>query len=533
MLQIPKGQTTDSERAILRSLRVWIAALAAACLVVGVGVGAMLSRTSVFALEDQPATPAQIARAPEALSASFAEIARRVEPSVVNIDTVSVTPQVADKDGEDDTGEEGGDNNPLLDMLRRHARRPSRGVGSGFIVDSKGIILTNYHVVENMTGIMVKLQSGEQLRGTVVGSDEETDIAVIKVSAGRDLPAVNFGNSDDTQVGDWVLAIGSPFGLEQTVTAGIISTKERQTDPGASFRRFIQTDAAINRGNSGGPLVNMRGEVIGINSQIATSTGDYNGIGFALPTNIASSVYKQLMTTGKVRRGYLGVFLDSVKPEFARVYQMAEARGAIIKDVADAQGPAAKAGIQTNDVVVEFNGQPVENAQDLINKVASTPVHQTVQLTYLRETGDKLERRTAGVTVGERPPSRTSAAPEGGTEGGKPEIVKPGATPSAPKSDRPALGLKLSELTPQIASERNLKGVRGLYVQDVDQAGIAFDAGVQKSMVIQRINRQPVNTIEDFERIINTLKPGDPIVLHVSAFNGERVTQAIVQFTYQ
>jgi serine protease Do len=538
MLKIPKGQTTDTERAILRSLRVWIAALAAACLAVGVGVGAMIGRTSVFALEDQPATAAQIARAPEALSASFAEIARRVEPAVVNIDTVSVVPQVAGKDGDDDdTNEEGGDNNPLLDMLRRHARRPSRGVGSGFIVDPKGIILTNYHVVENMTGIMVKLQSGEQLRGAVVGSDEETDIAVIKVNAGRDLPAVNFGNSDDTQVGDWVLAIGSPFGLEQTVTAGIISTKERQTDPGASFRRFIQTDAAINRGNSGGPLVNMRGEVIGINSQIATSTGDYNGIGFALPTNIASSVYKQLMTTGKVRRGYLGVFLDSVHPEFARVYSMPAAKGAIIKDVADAQGPAAKAGIQTNDVVVEFNGQPVENAQDLINKVASTPVGQTVPVAYLREVGDKLERRMASVTVGERPP-RTTATPDDpdvtGSDGKKYKLkqMDPNA-PTSSKNDRPALGLKLSELTPQIANERNLKGVRGLYVQDVDQAGIAFDAGVQKYMVIQRVNRQPVSTIEDFERIINALKPGDPVVMHVSAFNGERITQSIVQFTYQ
>ncbi|HEX8503437.1 MAG TPA: Do family serine endopeptidase [Pyrinomonadaceae bacterium] len=533
MLQIPKGHTTETERAILRHLRVWIAALAAACLLVGVGVGAMLSRTSVFAGEDQPAaSPAAIARAPEALSASFAEIARRVEPAVVNIDTVSAAPQVADKDGdEDEDGAEGGDN-PLLDMLRRHARRPSRGVGSGFVIDPKGVILTNYHVVENMTGIMVKLQTGEQLRGTVVGMDEETDIAVIKVNAGRDLPAVSFGNSDEMQVGDWVLAIGSPFGLEQTVTAGIISTKERQTDPGASFRRFIQTDAAINRGNSGGPLVNMRGEVIGINSQIATSTGDYNGIGFALPTNIASSVYKQLMTTGKVRRGYLGVFLDSVKPEFARVYQLPAAKGAIIRDVADGKGPAATAGIQTNDVVVEFNGQPVENAQDLINKVASTPVGQSVPVTYLRESGDKLERRSTSVTVGERPPRRDGAGPE--TErGGEPKTVKPKADEPAPASGRPTLGLKLSELTPQIANERSLKGVRGLFVQDVDQAGIAFDAGVQKFMVIQRVNRQPVSTIEDFERVINALKAGDPIVLHVSAFNGERVTQSIVQFTYQ
>src|SRR5436305_10389402 len=386
MLQIPKGQTTDAERAILRKLRVWIAALAAACLVVGVGVGAMLSRTRVAAFDDSPPSAAQIARAPEALSASFAEIARRVEPAVVNIDTVAAAPKVAGKDGDDEDNDNNSDSdNPLLDMLRRHARRPSRGVGSGFIVDPKGVILTNYHVVEGMTGIVVKLQSAEQSRGTVVGTDEETDVAVVKVNAGRDLPAVALGDSDDAQVGDWVLAIGSPFGLEQTVTAGIISTKERQTDQGASFRRFIQTDAAINRGNSGGPLVNMRGEVIGINSQIATSTGDYNGIGFALPSNIASSVFRQLMTAGKVRRGYLGVYLDSVKPEFARVYEMAAAKGAIIKDVANDKGPAEKAGMQTNDIIVEYNGQEIADAQDLINKVASTPVGQTVPVAYLPE----------------------------------------------------------------------------------------------------------------------------------------------------
>src|SRR5437868_2899014 len=480
MLQIPKGQTTDAERAILRKLRVWIAALAAACLVAGIGIGAMLSRTRTVALDDPaPASAAQIARAPEALSASFAEIARRVEPAVVNIDTVSAAPpQTAGKDGDEDNDNDDSDN-PLLDMLRRHARRPSRGVGSGFIVDPKGVILTNYHVVEDMTSIMVKLHTGEQRRGNVVGTDEETDIAVIKVNAGRDLPAVTLGDSDDVAVGDWVLAIGSPFGLEQTVTAGIISTKERQTDPGASFRRFIQTDAAINRGNSGGPLVNMRGEVIGINSQIATSTGDYNGIGFALPSNIASSVFKQLMTAGKVRRGYLGVFLDSVKPEFARVYELPKAAGAIIRDVADAQGPAAKAGIQTNDIIREVNGQEVGNAQDLINKVASTPVGQTVQVTYLREINNKLERRSASITVGERPAPRTSAGVEEEDNSGKkgPIILSP--RNSSANGSRPALGLTLSELTPQIANERNLKGVRGLFVKDVDQAGLAFDAGIE------------------------------------------------------
>jgi serine protease Do len=285
----------------------------------------------------------------------------------------------------------------------------------------------------------------------------------------------------------------------------------------------------------------MRGEVIGINSQIATSTGDYNGIGFALPSNIASSVFKQLMTAGKVRRGYLGVFLDSVKPEFARVYEMPKASGAIIKDVADAQSPAAKAGIQTNDIIVEYNGQEVASAQDLINKVASTPVGQTVPVAYLREINNKLERRTTSITVGERPAPRTTAsfqdeennaAPEGKKLKLAPGVVDPNSK-AAPKSDRPVLGLTLSELTPQIANERNLKGVRGLFVKDVDQAGLAFDAGVQKNMVIERVNRQSVSTIEDFERIINALKPGDPVVMHVAAYNNDHVTQTIVQFTYQ
>src|ERR687884_499767 len=390
MYDLPKDQISNSEKNILRKLRVWIVALALACLTVGIGIGAMITgHRAVAQNELQPASA--IAHTPESLSASFAEIARRVEPAVVNIDTVTAAPELADRD--DDKDEQGA-NNPLLDMLRRQVRRPARGVGSGFIVDPKGYILTNQHVVQGATRIIVRLQSGEEFRGVVKGIDEETDVAVIKIDASRDLPTVKLGNSDEVEVGDWVLAIGSPFGLDQTVTAGIISTQDRKAPPFNNFQQFLQTDAAINRGNSGGPLVNMRGEVIGINSQIATSTGDYNGIGFALPSNIASSVFKQLMASGKVRRGYLGVFLDSVKPEFARVYEMQKAAGAIIKDVADAKGPAASAGIQTNDVVVEFNGQPVENAQDLINKVASTPVGDSVAVAYLREVGDKLERRT-------------------------------------------------------------------------------------------------------------------------------------------
>ncbi len=530
MLKIPIGQTTDAERSILRQLRVWIAALAVACLVVGIGVGAMLAGRQTVAQSE--AQKDRIARAPEALSASFAEIAKTVEPAVVNIDTVSAPPQVSQKNKKsDEEDNEDGDtsNNPLLDMLRNRAQRPSRGVGSGFIVDPKGLILTNQHVVEGADRIKVKLQSGEELRGTVVGVDDETDLAVVKVNSTRPLPFIKLGNSDDALVGDWVLAIGSPFGLEETVTAGIISTRERVTPGASSFQRFLQTDAAINRGNSGGPLVNMRGEVIGVNSQIATSTGDYNGIGFALPSNIADTVFRQITTTGKVRRGYLGIFLEGVKPEFARVYDLPDAKGAIVKDIADAQSPAAKAGLQTNDIIIEFGGQTITNERDLISKVAGTEVGQTVPVTYLREANNKLERRTANVTIAERPPRASSILDaEDKPDATKPDVIKPSA-----KEDRPTLGLTLSDLTPQIANERNLKNVRGLFVKDIDQAGIAFDAGLRRNMVVQRVNRQTVNSLADFERIVSALKPGDPVVMHVAAYNGERITQTIVQFTFQ
>jgi serine protease Do len=513
---------TGAERLMLRKLRVWIVALAVTCVVAGMGIGALLAGRNAVAQNES-----QIARAPEALSASFAEIAKRVEPAVVNIDTKTATPEVADRDG-DDKDEDS--SNPLLDLFRKQARRPSKGVGSGFIVDPKGYILTNQHVVQGATRIVIRLQSGEEFLGRIVGVDEETDVAVVKVDAGRDLPTVKLGDSDGAQVGDWVLAIGSPFGLDQTVTAGIISTKERQTPYFSSFQQFLQTDAAINRGNSGGPLVNMRGEVIGINSQIATSTGDYNGIGFALPSNEARFVYGQITSAGRVRRGYLGINLDSVKAEFARVYNLPEAKGVIVTDVREPQGPAGKAGIQPLDIIIEFNNQPVANAQDLINKVASTQVGQTVPVTFLRDTNGKLERRTVNVTVGERPGSLAPSDPY--------SPPAPKEKDGAPSTSNLKLGITLAEMTPQIAEERNLKGVRGLLVKDVDPNGIAADARpypVKEGEVILRINRMPVATLADFQRVISGLKPGDAIVLNVASYNKEfeRIVQRIVQFTYQ
>src|SRR5687767_2757632 len=527
----PSGNyTSEQERAILRKLRVWIAALGVACLIAGIGIGAMLSGRPTIAQSDM-----QIARAPEALSASFAEIARRVEPAVVNIETTQAQAELSDKD-EDKEDE----SNPLLDMFRRRPRRPPRGVGSGFIVHPKGYILTNHHVIEDATRITVGLQSGEKYRAIVVGVDTETDVAVIKIEASKDLPTVTLGDSNAAEVGDWVLAMGSPFGLDQTVTAGIISKKERESPYFNVFQRFLQTDAAINRGNSGGPLVNMRGEVIGMNSQIATSTGDYNGIGFALPANETNFVYKQLIAQGKVKRGYLGITLDSVHDEFAKVYGLAEAKGAIITSVTPVENnqptPAAKAGLQASDIITGFQGAAVTNAQDLIQRVASTPVGQQVTLELLRDVNGKLDKKTVSVTLSERPSSNSR------------ELIGP--VKSDPKDVNPRgnalrLGITLAELTPQLLADRRLTGVQGLYVKDIDPNGLIAEirvppAGapaVVEGDVINRINRTPVTSLADFQRVLGGLKPGDPIVLNITRqardARGERLVPLIVQFTYQ
>src|SRR2546425_577259 len=376
------NQTTDAEKVLLRKLRVWIAALAAVCVLAGIGIGAILAGRPAVAQDGLQSA----ARAPEALSASFVEIASRVEPAVVNIDTM-VSTDIAETDNEDKPDRTR--SNPLYDMLRRPTPRPTRGVGSGFIIDPKGYIVTNNHVIDGATRITIGLLTGERFRGKVIGVDKETDLAVIKIDAPHDLPVMKFGDSNSTQVGDWVLAIGSPFGLDQTVTAGIISKKERDSQAFTSFQRFLQTDAAINRGNSGGPLVNMHGEAIGVNSQIATLTGDYNGIGFALPANEAKFVAEQILGRGRVQRGFLGVNLESVRAELARVYHLPDAKGAIVADIQPERNgqptPAAKAGLQVNDIITEFNGQPVQDSNDLISKVASTKVGESVSITFLRD----------------------------------------------------------------------------------------------------------------------------------------------------
>lgn len=467
---------------------------------------------------------------PEKLSTSFAAVAKTVEPAVVNIDTKGKVPDVSVKD--DNLPNNGTNGDDLLDFLRRQ-RRPSVSVGSGFIVDKSGYILTNQHVVEDASRITVQLHTGEEFLAKIIGTDEETDLAVLKIEAGRELPVVKLGDSEKAQVGDWVLAIGSPFGLAQTVTAGIVSQVKRETPYTFSFpKKFIQTDAAINRGNSGGPLVNMDGEVIGVNSQIATSTGDYNGIGFALPINDAATVYRQIVQNGKVRRGYLGVSLDSVKAEFAKVYGLPEAKGAIILNISDKNSAASLAGLQAGDVITEFNGQKVESAADLIGKVSATAPDQTVNIVFMRETATRLERKTAQIKLAERPSNNkvvdseeTSRRPLGGQR----EVVKP-------------FGLTLLELTPALAATYKFENQKGLLVKDISPTSFIADVKLSNGSdalgegdLIQRINRTEVSDLKAFNEIAAKLKTGAPVVLQVLSNNrsGRGLQMKIVQFTVQ
>jgi serine protease Do len=450
----------------------------------------------------------------------FAEVAKKAEPAVVNIDTKTKRQEVSVNDtGEDSTN-----------TLTRQQVRPVFAVGSGFIVDSTGFIITNAHVVEDSTKITIRLQNGEQYVANIIGTDEETDLAVLKIEAGKPLPILKFGDSNAIQVGEWVLAIGSPFGLEQTVTAGIISKVQRETPVSSSFQRFIQTDASINRGNSGGPLVNMNGEVIGINSQIATVDGNSGGIGFALPSNEANYVYKQILANGKVKRGYLGVVLESVKAEFAKVYELAEAKGAIITEMRDKESPAGKAGLSVGDILVEIEGQKIESAQDLITKVASTEPDKTISISYFREIDAKLEKRTASLKLAERPSNNKVYAVD-------PIRRKLGIQPEAVP-----FGLTLTEITPQLVKTQGLENQKGLFVKDISNDSIFIEitnasgaVALKNGDVIQRINRAETGNIKNFAEIAGKLKKGDAVVLHILSLNKQyrSYQQRIIQFTIQ
>ena len=438
--------------------------------------------------EAQAAATAAVSAGSPMVPGNFSDLAEKVRAGVVNIQVSKKVKNVGfERFG---GGNPFGDRNPFGDFFGpfegNQPDRKQQGVGSGFIMSKEGYILTNNHVVEDADQIKVKLAGGKEFDGKIVGRDPKTDLALVKIAGDSDLQPLKLGNSDDLKVGNWVVAVGSPFGLEQTVTAGIVSAKGRVIGSGP-YDNFIQTDASINPGNSGGPLINLQGEVVGINTAIIASG---QGIGFAIPINMAKEIAPQLQKRGHVTRGLLGVTIQDVTPELAKSLGLKESKGALVSQVVPG-GPADKAGIEQGDVIVNFDGQPVGDSKDLPRIVASTPVGKTVTVKLLRD-GKEVERQAK---VGEMEEENTSEA--------------------AKSPIHPSLGVTVQNLTPQIARELGLKKSAGVVVTGVEPGSPAAEAMIQVGDVIQAVNRKPVKNVDDFVKIVEKAKGGGSLLLLV------------------
>jgi len=466
---------------------------------------------------------------PAELSNSFSQIADKIEDAVVNINT-ETTVRISRR------GPHSPDDSPFDDFFDRFFQGGpgqseggegdfrQQSLGSGVILDKNGYILTNFHVITQSSGeredkpvdrITVFLHGDEtKYKARVVGSDKWTDLAVIKVDAGKPLHSAELGDSDSMRVGDWVLAIGSPFGLDSTVTAGIVSAKGRDIEGGTpgQFKRFLQTDAAINPGNSGGPLVNLAAQVIGINTAIATRRGSYDGVGFAMPSNTARKVYNALVTSGSVKRGAIGVqFQASPNPALLRSFGTDHG---IVVDSVQADSPADHAGIKRGDVILSVNGQAVHTGDELVAIVSDTDIGRKLRVEYLREgkhaTAD-VEVADRNQIIGESRASREGeGAPEVGPEGGG------------------ILGLAVKNLSPdqvkELSGQLHLAAKQGVLVTDVQVSGFASDLGVERGDVILTINRQNVASVDDYNKLQGQLKSGGDVVLLVARRNGHSFT---------
>jgi serine protease Do len=433
-------------------------------------------------------------------SSSFASIVNKVEPAVVNIATTQVLERKQAKKRRSQPYDQ---DDPMQDFFdrffdgRQEPSQAERSLGSGVIVDKRGYILTNNHVVEQATKIQVQLNEDPvKYTAKLIGVDEETDLAVIKIEANKDLPIAKLGNSDGTQVGDWVLAIGSPFGLQATVTAGIISAKSRGISD-HQFQKFLQTDAAINPGNSGGPLVDLSGQVIGINTAIMTGSRGYEGVGFALPSTTAISVYDQIIKQGRVTRGSIGVsFQEELSTNPITLKSLGAPYGVVIENV-QAGSPAEKAGLKGGDVITSVNGQPVKTGNDLVNPIAQAPIGSKVKLTYVRDRAQK----EATATVEDR----TRVFPnQAGRMGDQPGETAPSE-----------FGLHVEELTPQLGHRVGVEGQKGVVVIEVEPAAFAEDLGFGRGDVIAEINHETVNSVADYRKIVSKLKAGEDVVFKV------------------
>jgi serine protease Do len=450
--------------------------------VIGLGISTNLNLISPAL--SQPAISKEAIETLSKVNQAMAEVAASVKPAVVNISSSSVVTQRMTNPFFDDPffkrffGDEFGGN--------KSGKFKRSGQGSGVIVDKNGYILTNSHVVKDADEIKVKLSDLREFKGKVIGIDQRTDLAIIKIDA-NNLPMLKLGDSSKIKVGETVLAVGNPFGLNQTVTSGIVSAVGRANVGIADYEDFIQTDAAINPGNSGGALVNIRGELIGINTAIFSTSGGYQGVGFAVPSDMAKVVMESLIKTGKVVRGWLGVQIQPITPELAKQFNLTGNDGALIGDVTE-DSPAAKANLQRGDVIVEFSGKKVTNPAELRNMVAATSPGQKVSMKTLRN-GKEL---TVSITVGELP----------------------AATQKSSKSfDNMLNGVQVQDLTPDLRNRLNIPArVKGIVVTGV-AGGSAADGVVAQGDVIMEINRKKIASISAYENAVAKIKSGEDILL--------------------
>ena len=497
----------NGEGAAKVTARPWGFARAVLWLAIGMvigGIGAAEVSRAFFGKDSEPKAPEAPAasaaspapRVPGMFPVSFADLYEHQKQAVVNLSTTKVIHHPPVGRGRPDLRDFFGDNDEFWKFFGAPDGEDlkQRSLGSGFVIDKDGDIITNSHVVKGADEVLVKFQDGHEEKAKIVGTDEKTDVALIKVDSSKgDLPHVELGDSDAVRIGDWVIAIGNPFGLEHTMTAGIVSAKERAIGTGP-YDDFIQTDASINPGNSGGPLFDIDGRVIGINTAI-TATG--SGIGFAVPINMAKQVVEELKSSGKVTRGWLGVKIQDVNADLAKSLGLESSGGALIAEVVN-DGPAAKAGLKRGDVVVQFDGKKISSIRELTRTVAAVDPGKKAELEVLRTdrgkgegAKGKPEKLRVTVEVGTYPADEAVAA---GRDG-----------------ESQVLGLEVQALTSKLAEQLGTDDLKGVVVTQA--RGPAAEAGIQRGDIVREVNRNPVESVEGFATAIKELEKEQPALL--------------------